>query len=168
MITFKASGFNQISQNEYDLFLKAVIPDILNAPCEHCGECGKLIRWGNYTKHLNIIDEDDPIHRESLRIKRIYCKNCRRTFSILPLLLIPYIRFHLKDIYTILFDFFSKRNQIESMTDLISERTVRRYAERFEKWNSQLRIKIQSLTYAQFRDIYARNGCPFFGVAPPT
>lgn len=168
MITFEDSHFNLISQKEYDSFLTVVLADILNSPCEHCGECGHLIKWGTYTKFIAIIDETDPAHIESLHIQRIFCKHCHRTFSVFPVLLLPYIRFHLKDIYRILADFFSKRNVIETLTDLITQRTIRRYAKRFEKWNQQFHIDILSFSCRQFLDFYSLKQRPLFCVSPPT
>ena len=168
MIVPNAAVFNGVSQEEYDVFLGVALPIVMGGACEKCLSIGHMIKWGVYVKVLFCIVPDDPECRKAIRIQRIFCKNCGHTFSVLPDSIIPRLRFTLVYLYMIIRDYISQQNQIESKTDLISQRTIRRYVRRFHEWNQEYQINILDISYRKLRDFCIESQVSFLCKPPPT
>ena len=168
MIVFNAALFNGVSQEEYDIFLCHALPIVMESACEKCSSSGCLIKWGTYEKVFCCIVKNDSQCCRSIRIQRIFCKNCGHTFSVLPDSVIPRIKFALKYLLMIIRDCISHQDEIETQTDLISRRTIRRYVQRFYEWNQEYRINILGVSYKKLRELCIENHVPFLFKPPPT
>ena len=169
MIALAPDYFNDISakeyQTEYDKFCNHILPSIHSCPCPLCKSYGRLIKWGRYIKKTTIIDTDNPSHEEEVKIQRMRCKDCKRTFSILPDFFIPRCKFTVLDMYKILQDHFSGKRKIEELVDSISTRSIHRYVDRFVKWKEHFNSPdILSLTISKLRNSFTTKSASFLSV----
>ena len=76
-------SFNKICIKNYE--------DTLNfniSRCPYCNSYG-LIKWGTYTRNI-VYYKNSKKCENTIQIKRIMCKNCNKTQSIIPNFLVPY------------------------------------------------------------------------------
>ena len=166
MIALACGYFNIISTAEYKRFTAAFLPAVLACPCPHCKVAGFLILWGFYTKTFQVIDRSDPDHTVPIKIQRIMCKSCHKTFSLLPDSVIPRCRFSVMDMYRILKDHFTGTHIIEELIDSISGRSIKRYANRFLQWKEHhgIDLDICVATCQEIRASFQKDTLPFLYV----
>lgn len=110
----KVNSFQQILDN-YE--------NSLNNPYIVCPSCGssKLIKWGTYTRYVCYID-NNILNYKCINIKRVKCKGCGHTHSLLPSFIVPY------KIYTL--DVILSSIIYKDLTFTISYDVI-------DKWNKQ-------------------------------
>lgn len=162
MIVIAPDYFNIVSAEQYNRFCDAFIPFALSCPCPYCSAFGFLILWGYYHKSFIILDEHNPSHLITIDIQRIRCKNCRKTFSLLPDSVIPRCRLSVMELYKILRDYFSGRHIPEHLSDLISGTDISRYTKRYLEWKQRFNgPDILSVTLHELRKSFKEESLPF-------
>ena len=79
----------------------------LGAPCPNCGAVGKLAKHGDYGRGLTTC-EDGQIIDSTVRPERFYCLSCETSHALLPDIIIPYGRYSLIFVLTVLAAYFER------------------------------------------------------------
>lgn len=82
MITIVAEKLNPISQDFYDNVIFSLDLALLSCTCGHTGD---LIWYGSYKRKVKL-----PEGELSLRVARVFCKNCGCTHALLLTSIVPY------------------------------------------------------------------------------
>jgi len=79
----KVNNFNKKCIKEYEEYENFNIKT-----CPKC-ESEVIIKWGTYTRNI-IYYKKGKKYEDTIQIKRIKCKNCNKTQSIIPIFITPY------------------------------------------------------------------------------
>jgi len=91
----------QIFQEATDRFIP------FREPCPNCGAAGKLSGHSNYSRYL-ISYEEGQIIDTIVSIERVLCSSCETTHALLPDIIIPYCRYSLLFVFTVLIAYFER------------------------------------------------------------
>lgn len=102
MIPIIYNNFNTLSQIEYNIIIKK--QNIHTCCCPNCGHQG-LHRHAHY--HRKIITNHSKI---TIRILRVICPECHKTHALIPISIIPYRLYPLRDIVDVIRCFKDKND----------------------------------------------------------
>lgn len=104
--------------------------NITGIKCPHCG--GKeMIYHGSYER--NVVEVETKRIETTIKIKRVKCKECKKTHSVIPEFLIPYKQHTLKLINKILKE---KITEAKTKKEIEEETGISRQLQR--KWEKEL------------------------------
>lgn len=112
-----------ISQYEYDM--KNL--NRFEVQCS-CGCRGSIIKYGTYSRDIII---DDKL--VTIRIQRVYCKECGETHALMPVFIIPFDRRPLKYVLELI-DILKNEKVNSADYELV------KYQKLFKQWEKNLKI----------------------------
>ena len=116
--------------------------------CPRCGKKTTIYRHGTYKRYRT------PSLHERIAVPRFYCLECRRTWSILPILLLPY-----RPIETVLLQrWFDARYLKKSRPKVrvLEQGCLERAAERFEQRTRRLATLLGLRRTARTQTVWKR------------
>lgn len=78
-----------------------------STPCPKCGAIGKLAKHGDYSRGLTTY-EDGQIIDSTISPKRVFCSSCESSHAVLPDIIIPYGRYSIIFVLTVLAAYFER------------------------------------------------------------
>lgn len=134
MIILYPKNFNE---NFSDILKMYEVSDfIVGLKCPHCAS-GDLIKWGSYTRTLYYGNEN-ALKCKIINIKRVKCKECCKTHSLLPSFIVPY-KIHALDV---ILTCLSSNNDFLS----VSFDTISRWNGQFNKFLPYLKTMFNNLS----------------------
>jgi ribosomal protein S27AE len=100
-------------------------------PCPICGAVGKLAEHGDYSRYLTSF-ESGQIVDSTVDPKRVCCSSCGSTHAILPGIIIPYGRYSLIFVLTVMAAYFERAATVTSICERfgIAVSTIYKWKER--------------------------------------
>ena len=86
----------------------------LGKRCPRCGAVGKLSGYGDYGRDLSSFEDGKAVDRK-VRPKRVKCGSCGATHALLPDIAIPYGRYSLVFVLTVLTAYFERATTVEKI-----------------------------------------------------
>jgi hypothetical protein len=82
--------------------------------CPRCGAIGKLAPYGDYTRGL-IYEKGGRLADSKLKPLRFKCGSCHAAHALLPDVVIPYGRYSLRFVLTVLIAYFERATTVEKI-----------------------------------------------------
>ena len=133
MITVLMEDCNGFSQDLYKKLIDSLQLHMVECTC---GKKGCLIFWGHYRRTVKYLSSSIQ-----LCVQRVCCKECGKTNSLLPSLLVPYSQIPLRDQQEILqaMDSASSPEPVMERNNLIDENHIKYIFSQFKKhWKQRL------------------------------
>jgi hypothetical protein len=84
--------------------------------CPNCGAIGKLTECGDYDRHL-ITYEDSQIIDSDINVKLFFCSSCGTYHALLPDIIIPYGRYSLLFVLTVMAAYFERADTVDNICE---------------------------------------------------
>jgi len=107
---FKELSERQIFQRATDSF------NHLGEPCPNCGAKGKLTERGDYGRYL-VSFEDGEIIESLVRPELFHCASCVTSHALLPGIIIPYGRYSLLFVLTVLAAYYERAMPVSKICE---------------------------------------------------
>ena len=88
----------------------------LNEACPRCGAIGKITSYGDYTRGLIYIKKGKIIDA-LMKPLRFKCESCGKTHALLPDVVIPYGRYALSFVLTVLVAYFERETTVVAICE---------------------------------------------------
>ncbi len=130
------SGKSSDNINRYNAFVKNL--DVFKLECNFCHRHGECIRHGYYQRGY-LLDGGEHGSGKRIRILRVRCKGCGHTHAILPEEIVPYLKFTIPFIYSVLCQYYEKKRTIEAICNdnWIGRSQLYGWRDRFEAQKDQ-------------------------------
>lgn len=118
MIREYATIFKHFPENKFkrdiDIFNETIDNmDLFHLKCPHCMANGRCELFSSYTRTMVSFEGRAMTHL--LNIPRVICISCKHTHAILPSILIPYGRYSLMFILTVLRTYYQKKHTVQQI-----------------------------------------------------
>ena len=91
--TFSENNWINLTYNEQKAYIQELILETdsyKNVACPFCNAKNSFVKYGTYTRSLNVLIKDELVKFNDLFVQRVICKSCNHTHALLPNFIIPY------------------------------------------------------------------------------
>ena len=136
----KVKKFSKKNIKEYEETYNFRIGECPNPECKS----REYIKWGTYTRNI-VYYKNGKKHEKTIEIKRIRCKHCKSTHSIIPAFLVPYKVHILEYIIEVIKNKNTcNKTSITSNKYRISRQLIKQWEGCYEKHFSRASVTIES------------------------
>ena len=153
MITQEVELCKSITQETYEKVMEELDIQQLKCPC--CGHAGCLIGHGHYQRGIK---ECGELIR--LRIKRVKCKECRKTHALLPSNIVPYTQVRVEEQTEIIrahengreYERIMERNCLIDLSEIraVIRRYRKNWKEKLAAWGLGMKSAVSELVQGSF------------------